>query len=68
MATSASHREKTQPEQMGIGLMLGGAIGLTVGGLAGGAIGATIGGVLGAMAGQFIEHFAITREDHKGGW
>ncbi|MEE9115771.1 MAG: glycine zipper domain-containing protein [Thermoplasmata archaeon] len=68
MAASPSQNEKTQPEQMGVGLMLGGATGLTIGGVAGGAIGATIGGVLGAMVGQFIEHFELTRKDHEGGW
>ena len=68
MAASVSQDEKTQPEQMGVGLMLGGATGLTIGGVAGGAIGATIGGVLGAMVGLFIEHFELTRRDHEGGW
>ncbi len=68
MAASLSHKEKSQPEQMGVGLMLGGAIGLVIGGVAGGAIGATIGGVLGAMVGQFIEHFEMTRKDREGGW
>lgn len=68
MVASPSQEEKTEPEQMGVGLMMGGAIGLTLGGVAGGAIGATIVGVLGALIGQFIEHYEMTREDHEGGW
>ncbi len=68
MAASPSQNEKPQPEQMGVGLMLGGAIGLVIGGVAGGGIGAAIGGVLGAMVGQFIEHFEMTKKDHEGGW
>lgn len=68
MAASHSQKEKAKPEQMGIGLMLGGAIGLIVGGAAGGAMGATIAGVLGALIGQFIEHYEMTRKDQEEGW
>lgn len=68
MAASPSQNEKTKPEQMGVGLMLGGAIGLVIGGVAAGPIGATVGGVLGAMFGQFIEHYELSRRDHEGGW
>jgi uncharacterized membrane protein len=68
MAASTSQKESTKPEQMGVGLMLGGAIGLIVGGVAAGAMGATVAGVLGAMIGQFIEHYEMTRKDQQGEW
>jgi uncharacterized membrane protein len=68
MASSSSQKEKTQPEQMGVGFMLGGAMGLIVGGVAAGAMGATIAGVLGALIGQFTEHYEMTRKDQEGGW
>jgi outer membrane lipoprotein SlyB len=68
MAASTSQKEKTGPEQMGVGLMLGGAIGLIVGGVAGGPIGATVAGVLGALFGQFIEHYEITKKVRGGEW
>jgi outer membrane lipoprotein SlyB len=68
MAASSSQKDKTKPEQMGVGLMLGGAIGLTVGGVVGEAVGATIGGILGAMIGQLIEHYEMTRKDQEEEW
>jgi outer membrane lipoprotein SlyB len=67
MATSSSQNEEVEQEQMGVGLMLGGAIGLILGGIAGGALGATVGGVLGALVGQFIEHYEMTRKDTEEG-
>lgn len=68
MATSPSENEKGKPEQMGVGLMLGGATGLILGGVASGGMGAAVGGILGALLGQFIEHYEMTKRSLEEGW